>query len=83
MNDRVKKALEIDREFAEALINVNRSYDDFVTGIFFSRKKYPDLKEKILEFISEHKEATSSDVSLFYSVTFRGFKRKSKYSFEK
>ena len=86
MNDKVKKCLEKDKELAEALINVKRSYDDFVVGIFVGYGKYPDLKEKILAFIRAHEDVTSSDVSHYYAEEFRGFKRKPwskfKYSFE-
>jgi hypothetical protein len=83
MNDRVKKCLEKDRGFAELLMNINGSYDDIVTGAFSMAIKYPDYKEKVTEFIEAHPELTSSDLVLFETETFRGFKRKAKYSFEK
>ena len=86
MNDRVRKCLERDKEFAEALMNVKGSYDDFVTSSFVGLGKYPDYREKMLAFIREHDGVTSSDVCHYYSEEFRGFKRKPwskfKYSFE-
>ena len=83
MNDKVKKCLEKDKEFAELLMGINGSYDDIVTGAFSMAKKYSDYKEKVTSFISAHPDLTSSDLVLFETETFRGFKRKSKYSFEK
>ena len=82
MNDRVKKCLEKDKEFAELLIGIDKSYDDIVTGAFAMTRKYPDYKEKVTEFIQSHPTLISSDLVLFETETFLGFKRKSKYSFE-
>ena len=86
MNDRVKKCLERDKEFAEALMSVEGSYDDIVTGMFAGLGKYPDFRKKMLKFINNHEGVTASDICLYYSEEFRGFKRPSwsdeKYSFE-
>ena len=82
INQKLDEALKKDPELAEALIKMPNSYTHFVIGIFSGYDEYPDLKDKILEFLTEHQNATPSDVVLFYSEQFRGFKRKSKYSFE-
>ena len=83
MNDRIKKCLEKDKDFAELLMGINGSYDDIVTVAFSMAKKYSDYKEKVTNFISMHPELTSSDLVLFETEAFLGFQRKSKYSFEK
>ena len=83
MHKKVEEALKKDNELAQALINVKDSYDFFVIGIFSGYGLYPGLKEKILNFINEHKSATSSDIIIYYTEEFRGIKRRVKYSFEK
>lgn len=83
MHKKVEEAFKKDSELAQALTKVKGSYDFFVIGIFSGYELYPDLKEKILNFINEHKSATSSDIIIYYTEEFRGIKRRVKYSFEK
>lgn len=82
MNERVKKCLEKDKEFAELLLGIDGSYDDIVTGAFSMAKLYPDYKEKVTDFIKANPSIKSSDLVLFETENFLGFKRKAKYSFE-
>ena len=82
MHKKIEEVLRTDKELAQALLDINGSYDDFVIGIFSGYNIYPDLKEKILGFLHEHESATPSDIIIFYAETFRKLKRKVKYSFE-
>ena len=52
-------------QFKDILKSVPRSYDDFVVGLT-SEATEDDVREQIIQFITEHPEANSSDVTEFY-----------------
>ena len=54
-------------ELEQLLINIDRSYPDFVGAILQYARKKPSRLEAVLDYIKKHPEANSSDVILFVS----------------
>ena len=55
------------QELEQLLINIDRSYPDFVGAILQYARKKPERLEAVMEYIKSHPEANSSDVVLFVS----------------
>lgn len=54
-------------ELEQLLINIDRSYPDFVGAILQYAHKKPERLQAVLDYIKKHPEANSSDVVLFVS----------------
>lgn len=59
-----------DKEFERILRQVPRSYDDFVIGLTDHTFEYDEARKGIVQFINDHPDATSSDVSQYYFNNF-------------
>ena len=55
-------------ELVARLKNVPDAYDDFIIGITTYAKKKPERLQKVMAYLEEHDNLTSSDIVYFVST---------------